>query len=572
MAILFFFHVFTTLCCLISGFFTYTYILKDPLQDNNNRYKPLIVYLLTGLIVLTILCQLSVLFFPVNVTVKIALLSLLLVSALSAKKMFTDFLRHVTGTFKKMPRLIIAGAGLTWLLILWLNAGETMMDDTESYHIQMVKWIQEHGTVKGIANLHLRFGFNSSWFSSIALFSWPAKHLNYFTTLNGVLSAWFAGFLFSEVAKINVKKEANDLRTHSITCLLILIASMMVWPMIRGNASTCNYDFITTVITLVLFTKTITCSLYAREFRFHGEWVIWPAYLFTVRIINYPLLLLSVFGLWMVWKNGSKRLTLYYLYALILMIVPFLLRNIALSGYAFFPSTAFDWFAVDWKADKEKTLQLLHFIKYFNRVNTGIQNIDLTEKLAFPGWIYAWFKNLAVYDKVLLMASSLGFLCAGFYIRFLFRPLYRYTAVFMLAVFVQLVSWFFIAPDPRFVYGCLLCGMALLILPFENAVKLRKRIQVYNISILLVIAAISGFTGWKFIHSGPHHNWLKPATLPQPQVKVVAVDHIRLNIPRKVLNNWNPRCFATELPCVYEVDPRLKSRGSSIAEGFTIRK
>src|SRR6185503_10426523 len=73
-------------------------------------------------------------------------------------------------------------------LILVMNAGPTQMDDTDSYHIQMVKWIQEYGTVPGIANLHERFGFNSSWFSSIALFSFSSKTTGGFTIMNSIIS------------------------------------------------------------------------------------------------------------------------------------------------------------------------------------------------------------------------------------------------------------------------------------------------------------------------------------------------------------------------------------------------
>ena len=34
------------------------------------------------------------------------------------------------------------------------------------------------------------------------------------------------------------------------------------------------------------------------------EWLIWPAYLFTVRVINFPLLLLSFIGLIKRWSGS----------------------------------------------------------------------------------------------------------------------------------------------------------------------------------------------------------------------------------------------------------------------------
>jgi hypothetical protein len=38
-------------------------------------------------------------------------------------------------------------------------------------HLPLIRWIAEAGSVPGLANLHGRFGFNSTWLTSAALFS-----------------------------------------------------------------------------------------------------------------------------------------------------------------------------------------------------------------------------------------------------------------------------------------------------------------------------------------------------------------------------------------------------------------
>jgi hypothetical protein len=43
-----------------------------------------------------------------------------------------------------------------------------------------------------------------------------------------------------------------------------------------------------------------------------------------------------------------------------------------------------------------------------------------------------------------------------------------------------------------------------------------------------------------------------------------------LHIPEKILNNWNPRCYDIALPCLYQVDPRLRARGKTVKEGFKL--
>ncbi|MDR1863585.1 MAG: hypothetical protein LBQ67_06670, partial [Treponema sp.] len=41
--------------------------------------------------------------------------------------------------------------------------------DTDLYHAQTIRWLNEYGTVPGLGNLHSRLGFNSSWHTFAAL-------------------------------------------------------------------------------------------------------------------------------------------------------------------------------------------------------------------------------------------------------------------------------------------------------------------------------------------------------------------------------------------------------------------
>ena len=45
--------------------------------------------------------------------------------------------------------------------------------DTQIYHVQIIRWFNEYGTVPGIANLFPRFGLGSNWFNLIAMFRIP---------------------------------------------------------------------------------------------------------------------------------------------------------------------------------------------------------------------------------------------------------------------------------------------------------------------------------------------------------------------------------------------------------------
>ena len=67
-------------------------------------------------------------------------------------------------------------------------------------------------------------------------------------------------------------------------------------------------------------------------------------------------------------------------------------------------------------------------------------------------------------------------------------------------------------------------------------------------------------------------NWISPVQLPQPPVKEFVIDGITFRIPELINNNWNARCYGTDLPCLYKIDPRLKARGKNIHSGFHLEK
>ena len=216
---LLFYQIIITLTCLWSGFLFYKFF------PAKNETIPIIYYLISGLILLTTLTQIVVLFFPITIYTKFGILGLLLLLSIFKRKNPKFFIP----TIKVSPSLILFF--IVWAIILLINAGPTMMDDTESYHIQSIKWIQEYGSVPGLVNLHERFGFNSSWFSSVALFSFSSKTTGGFTVLNSVLSMWLCYWFIS---KHNQFRKENNLQA-TFAILIIFIASIAVWPIYQAK-------------------------------------------------------------------------------------------------------------------------------------------------------------------------------------------------------------------------------------------------------------------------------------------------------------------------------------------------
>src|SRR5581483_5454863 len=74
----------------------------------------------------------------------------------------------------------------------------------------------------------------------------------------------------------------------------------------------------------------------------------------------------------------------------------------------------------------------------------------------------------------------------------------------------------------------------------------------------------------KIATNNTYQNFIIPYSLPQPPVKAVTIDHLKLSIPEKIFNNWNARCYGTDLPCLYRVNPALRARGEHIKDGFRL--
>ena len=555
---LFFLQAFILTSCTLTGLLLYNF---NGAVNKEFARRPFIFYTITGIIFITVVVQISQLLFPVNLRYQLVFFTLLfLLIVFGFRNNYSTVIDYIKYLSRTTSPLLFAAFLLFWILVLLYNQGPTTMDDTESYHIQSIKWIKEYGSVPGLVNLHNRYGFNTSWFSFVAVFSTDINSNNFFTAANGFLTI-LSGFYILEKC---FKKQGNA----QIAYALLFILCMYYYPFFRGNITTANYDYITTLICFVLFTEVI----------FHGkpgcykyELLFWPVFLFTVRIINFPLLIVSAFTLMSAFQRSFKKsVTIIGISAL--MILPFLIRNVILSGYLFYPSMALDFFNPDWKANKEDTLKLLRYIKFFNRTNTGFVPLEQTATLKGGQWIIPWFRYMFAYDKPIFLMGIAGILSATVTSISRRNNTSNYKLAILATMIVQIILWFLIAPDPRFIYGCLLLGTLILLqfLARPLTLKTRPRAVLFIQSTLIIFTVLFGIT--KARASGYEINWLLPRKLATPSVKIVTVDQIPMAIPEKMPGNWNTRCYGVGLPCLYELHEGLHLRTHKIKDGFKTLK
>jgi hypothetical protein len=353
-----------------------------------------------------------------------------------------------------------------------------------------------------------------------------------------------------------------------LAILSIFVISLAIWPLIRGNAATTNYDFITTAVVLILFTEIFFLAV--KEILSPVEWIIWPVYLFTVRMINLPICILSLIAIiFFIKRKNIKAIYLVVVYCL-LLITPFLIRNIIIAGYPLYPVTYFDLFNVDWKPDPQVTEKLLEYIKYYNRVSTTYFDIEQTKALG-AAWIPTWFQHLLLFDKILALTGFSGVLFTGVKL-FIQKNNFNQSIITGLMI-TWLICWFIVSPDPRFVYGVFLFGIFLLVYHLTPFIKDTGSLNfLLNALLILIIAGLSYHLVSKPLKQTVYRNWVSPLQLPQPPVKEIVIDKVTFHIPELINNNWNARCYGTQLPCLYIIDSRLKMRGKKISNGFRLEK
>ncbi|MBI1344041.1 MAG: hypothetical protein GC171_14025 [Terrimonas sp.] len=557
MLIIFFIQLILLLCFAGTGF------LIEHFRGNPPTGKHPVILAINGLIFFTAVAQIIALFLPVNLTTGVIIFLLIILIACLKKNFINNLINYIQSQSRSLPLSALLLIIASWMIMIMMAAGPILMDDTDSYHIQMIKWIQEYGSVPGIVNLHSRFGFNSSWFSSVALLGYSSSTFNLYTTLNSFLSFLFCYYLVSRIFDPTL-----SFNTRS-GFILVFVASIVLWPLTRGNSATSNYDFITTVTIFILFAETWLAP--KNSLLLTGEWFIWPAYLFTVRIINAPLLLISMIAFMMLVKRKEISKILICAGAMTGLILPFLIRNIIVSGFPFYPVTALGFIHVDWQPNASSIDELLFYIKYYNRVGTAYLDLAQTESLGNWGWIPTWFRYLFIYDKIILLAGMAG-LVSGFMYGLRSRQKLSPARMIFFVLWIQLVVWFLIAPDPRFVYGPLLCGV--LLLPVIWPEKIFRCFSIRSISIgsSAFGLAIIFFLALKASKDNAYRNWIRPLSLPVPTVNSIQIDGIPMNIPEKMNDNWNTRCYGTALPCIYALNPKLEPRGKKIKDGFRVKK
>jgi len=437
--------------------------------------------------------------------------------------------------------------------------------DTGLYHLQAIKWIAESQLPLGLANLHSRFGYNSSLFSAAAMIEIPPLIGKGAFVINGLCYSVYgivSILSISRVARGSTKASDIYLGLNSIVWALLARSSQIGSP---------EPDLPATIIGMV----SVYLSLRAVEGRTHRRYYVYAGFALafvaiTVKLSAIPLLLAPTVVLALFLRYDSPRRTGWLLEVWralpalaamgALLIGPWLFRGVLLSGYLLYPSTIGRLGFLSWAvpisgADSERQW----IMSWARRPGLAPDVV-----LANWDWLPLWANSISGNSTVRLSATMLVsgvLLCAV--ARVVARgPGSRWTlAIPSLTPLAGLAYWFMLAPDPRFGQAFIWSG-GLLVLSIGLASvaqigKLgthpsRSTLGVSSALILMfVFASLIVARGFFPVEKATLVSW--PSLQRVEVMENVTKDGVTITSPAK-----GDQCWDSRLPCTPYFTPDIK--------------
>ena len=350
-------------------FFTLGYSVEKFLQSLTKVRIPIHFFrsIVVGIASLLILLSAFHFFYPINGYVHLFIIGMIL-------SLIVIFRVGLLKTIQKQLNTIYSQSPLAILMqccvVLFFAYMATDMPfynlDEGRYHFQAMLWTQHFKIIPGLANLHDRFGSNSSWYLLNSLFDVSVFNKKVFHVINPLMMLYLILYVLFEVSSFK-----KDYRNYSVLLMVLCLYYI------------CNFSFFRFWY-LNGITPDMGVFFFSNVFLIQFLWTI-----VNLRSILFPynLTILSLIALSALLSRSSgillaassfillivmlKRLNVRYLILnivlFVLVVLIFLTRNFILSGHPLFPSNALSIINVDWRFPD----------KYLNAFANYVPNYEL---------------------------------------------------------------------------------------------------------------------------------------------------------------------------------------------------
>jgi len=444
----------------------------------NHSFELLI---LTGICFLTVFSEGFSLFYKVGLIASCTVLIIDILILLLYRKKIKEYLyalfHHISP--KSCGVMIVLS-----IITLLVSSSEIKNYDTYLYHCQSIHWIEEYGTVPGLGLLHSRFAYNSAFLSLQALFSLRFLFGQSLHSMNGFITLVLSCYSILSIKGLKRKKlYASDILRLVLLFSLFNIRNTLV-------ISSPGTDTFALTIMAYIFTKWMSyIEKDEEEIENYAVLCLLAVYALTLKLSVALLILLALYPIICFIKQKKYTYIVKYLLIGTIIVIPFLARNVIISGYLLYPYPEIDIFSVDWKMPK----YTLYFEK--NEIITWGRGLNDVYKYNAP--ITEWYpllrKSLTPALEILL------------YINVILAPIMIFSAIrqglkkknwqllnIIFAMSCSLVFWFVSAPSPRFGKTYLFLLPAMVMGELCQKEKIHKKVQSigYYLMIFIIILPV----------------------------------------------------------------------------------
>ncbi len=507
--------------------------------------------MVAGLVAATIYAQVFSLFYRVGFLANVLLLLFCFsVLIIFRKKVWQEACRY----FRECPNA--AKAVILLLILAWayFTSRGYLVYDSDLYHGQSIRWIEEYGVVKGLGNLHVRFAYNSSVFSLSALYSMKFLLGRSLHAISGffalilsistldITRAWKRKkMLLSDYARaaaiyyltIISKEVVSPSSDYVVMCIIFFIVIKWLEQMERKKE-----DF-----SVVPYALLCVCGVYAVTLKL-------TAGLILVLTLKPAVILIK--------EKRYKEIAMYLCMGL-LTAAPWVIRTVLISGWLLYPFPQLDLFAVDWKIHAERAAADAAEIRTWGR---ALYDAALVDMPVF-GWFSGWFSTTLSFSEKLLILADI--FCA-----FIFCLTAAYTflkrkrenldyLLLMSAILLSYVFWQLSAPLLRYGYAYVL----LLAVLTAGHLLTGRKCSVFMYGMLLIYGGYKLFVLTGYICE----NGRAPAYIWQQDYGIYELNTYELNGETFYYPETGDRTGYASFPAV-PAKIEVEFRGEGIKDGF----
>ncbi len=549
-------------------FYIYGVFFISIFDNNNNKYSFFDSFFIGFCFIGTILNLWSI-FLPTNIT---SIIFLILFGFYIYYKQKNHLNLKAKNLYRKIKENKLISLLIFFIILIQLlySVGIPKNYDSYLYHINAIQWNEKFSAVPGLANLHDRFGFNSSQFVLSAAFSFNDLYNQYIFITNSlcflILIIWI--LLYS-------------IHKKDLFGIIALLFGYYFFYQYYADFSSPSTDLIPNLLFGYLMLKLIfnANSIYNKSLLY----IALSFFIITFKISLIPIVIVGLISIYYQKQNFTFLIKKTILFGFV-FILPWIIRNVILTGYLIYPLASVDVFNFDWEVSKNSVVDIQKWINSWARIPFAEHTKVLS--LSFKEWFTIWWENNSlIRNKVIFIISTSAPIFFSLYYFLNKKEVKSNILISFIISYLTFLLWLFTAPDIRFVFACLLilCVYPLLIL--------KKYIYHFDKLIKVIILFFGMFFFYTFFSVGykifidefrSFNKFENYYYLPKDVYYIKFNRGLEFNsyeyetTSGKKIKFFEPKkggvqCF-DKFPCSWKIENSLHLRGNSLQDGFYIKQ